>query len=248
MRATDGTIRLPLLGHARRQRVAQCVLLFLALAFAIAFFLLARRIVGAFSIPLPMPQLFLAAVVVFVWAILVRELSSRSPWYTSCALIVVLLFALACSYPGARIVDWLVWPMAMFAVVSCPPFPRATHRPKARPNSKSVEVNSDENVDPEQILQQLTRVRFPNGHEAIRGLLLGELAPGERQTTVYVAFCPPFECLPRVEINVADDSDAAAKLVQVLHNGVQIEIRLSQPAHGAMTVAVEFFATDAAPN
>ena len=48
--------------------------------------------------------------------------------------------------------------------------------------------------------------------------------------TLYVAFCPPFERLPQVEVEVADDSDANVKFAQVLHNGAQLEVRLAQPA------------------
>ena len=47
------------------------------------------------------------------------------------------------------------------------------------------------------------------------------------------AFCPPFELLPQVEANIADDFDATVKVAQVLHNGAQLEVRLSEPAEEA---------------
>jgi hypothetical protein len=67
---------------------------------------------------------------------------------------------------------------------------------------------------------------------------------GERQTTLYVAFCPPFELLPTVEANANGDYEADVKLAQVLHNGAQLDVRLSEPADEAVAVSIEFFASD----
>jgi len=97
----------------------------------------------------------------------------------------------------------------------------------------------------EQVLQRLTRVRTVDGHEAISGTLLAEFAPGERNATLHVAFCPPFETLPNLEAQIADDSEASVKVTQVLHNGAQLEVRLPEPADETIAVEVEFFATDA---
>ena len=69
-----------------------------------------------------------------------------------------------------------------------------------------------------------------------------QFAAGERQVTVYAGFCPPFELLPEVEVNVADDFEAEVKLAQVLHNGAQIDVRLSEPAEEPVTVTIEFVA------
>jgi hypothetical protein len=99
--------------------------------------------------------------------------------------------------------------------------------------------------DSEKVLQNLTRVRTAEGHEAIRGTLLAEFQPGERQTTLHIAFCPPFERLPEVEANVADDSDADVKLTQVFHHGAQFELRLPEPVSEYANVEIELFAIDA---
>ena len=61
---------------------------------------------------------------------------------------------------------------------------------------------------------------------------------------MYAGFCPPFELLPQIEVNVADDSEADVKLAQVLHNGAQFDVRLGEPAEGAITVTIEFFAVE----
>ena len=42
-----------------------------------------------------------------------------------------------------------------------------------------------------------------------------------------------------------DDFEAEVKLVQLLHNGAQLDIRLSEPAEEPLTVSIEFFASEA---
>ena len=247
MRATDGTLRIEFFGGERRRLIAQVVAASIFLVLVVGIFLLVRRMAGAFTAPLPVPQLLATAVVAAAWAVAVRELSSRNPLSISLAVIALLTLALACSYPGTRIIDWLAWPTAMFAAVLCPPLRRYAAAQPERHHSPATEVEDDDTTGAEQVLQQLTRIRMEGGHEAIRGMLVGEFAPGERQVTLYIAFCPPFERLPRVEVNVADDSDATVKLTQVLHNGVQLDVRLPQPAADPINVAVELFASDTDP-
>jgi hypothetical protein len=93
-------------------------------------------------------------------------------------------------------------------------------------------------------LQQLTRYRAADGTHTIHGTLLAEFEPGDRSTTIYVAFCPPFERLPTVEVETVGGSFATAKLSQLLHNGVQIEVRLPQSSDEKQTVTIEIVATD----
>jgi len=246
MPATDGTIRIVLF-RSERRLLARVVAASTIVALAIGAFLLARRAAGAFSAPLPVSQLLATAVIAATWALVVREFSARRPLPIALALIVLLMLGVACSWPGARVIDWLVWPSAMFAVVLCPPFARSAAKQPLRVASSATEIKRTEGNDEddsEQVLQQLTRIRTEGGREAIRGLLIAEFAPGERQVTLYIAFCPPFERLPQVEVNVADDSDAAVKLTQLLHNGAQLDVRLPQTADENTTVALELFATD----
>jgi hypothetical protein len=246
MRATDGTLRIAALGESEYRRlVGQLLAASVFVALALALFLLARRAAGAFSAPLPASQLLALAIFMAVWAVVVRELTSRNPLYVSLALVVLLMFALACSFPGSRVVDWLFWSAAMFAVVLCPPLVRSREARPQRHQIATAEFEQDE-ASGEQIIQQLTRLRTGEGHDALRGMLVAEFGSDERQATLYVAFCPPFERLPRVEVNLADDSDASVKLTQVLHNGVQLDVRLAHPSAIAASVAVEFFASDAA--
>jgi hypothetical protein len=243
MRATDGAIRITLASRESKL-VAQLVVASIGISLAIGAFLLTRRAQGAFSAPLPLLQLLATACAAAVWAIVVRELSCREPLYISLAMVVLLMLAFACSHPGTRVVDWLVWPAAMFATVLGPRL-RGGAPSRSPQRTELPNPAHDGEGDSERVLQQLTRVRTANGQDAIRGLLVGEFAEGERHATLYVAFCPPFERLPEVEANVADDIDATVKLTQVLHNGAQLELRLSEPATEDTRVGVELFAIDA---
>ena len=245
MRATDGTVRFALLdSDERRQLAARIAVATVCVALAIALFLLTRRATGALSATLPVAQLVATAIIVTGWAVCVRELTSNRRSVLTLTIAAVALFAVACSYPGTRAVDWLAWGGALAAVAWLPskrpgeaksPLPQVS-----RATNREVDLESDSEL----VLQQLTRIRTDEGQDAIRGTLLGEFAAGERQITLHTSFCPPFEQLPEVEVNIADDSDATVKLSQVLHNGVQLEVKLASPAAEATTVAIEFFATD----
>lgn len=92
-------------------------------------------------------------------------------------------------------------------------------------------------------LQQLTRCRAPDGTHSIHGTLLAEIEPGDRGVTPFVAFCPPFERLPTVEIEAVDDASATVKLAQLLHNGIQIEVRVPEAGDEKQTVTIEMTAT-----
>lgn len=113
-----------------------------------------------------------------------------------------------------------------------------------KPNQVAEPTELRKSAPAEVLLQRLIRVRLSNGRAEIRGTVLAEFGAGERQTTVYIGFCPPFEILPDVEAAVVDDIEADLKLVQVLHNGVQFEIRLSEPAEEALALTVEFVASE----
>jgi hypothetical protein len=224
----------------------RAVIVSICIALSIATFLFARRAAGAFSSPLPTRQLLVTASVVVLWALVIRRFSPRGPVVVATAIIVLFTLALACSYPGERVIDWLIWPTAMLAVVICPPL---VHRHEERPKQLRISRQVEETVGTTDVgtgtvLQQLTRVRTADGAETVHGTVVAELTAGERQTTLYVAFCPPFKRLPQVEANVADDSEADVKLSQVLHNGAQFEVRLPEAVDEPKIVKVEFFAAD----
>jgi hypothetical protein len=94
-------------------------------------------------------------------------------------------------------------------------------------------------------LQRMVRFRTADGDHYIHATLLAEFEPGDRIATLSVAFCPPFERLPAVEVEIEGDSTGTVKLTQILHNGAQLEVRLLQASDESHFVAVELYATDA---
>jgi hypothetical protein len=244
MRATDGNSQTwPLRAPDRRRLLSALVGASIVFALSIGVFLLIRRMTGSLTGPLPMPQLVATAAGLCVWAMLVYSLANLKQ-VVGLLLCVLLLFAIGCSYPATRFVDWLIW-LPAIAIVAGLPFADQL-KPQVK-RSRSVESRqpvSDEVEHPEQVLQQLTRVRTAEGKDAVRGTVIAEFAPGERQTSLYVGFCPPFEMQPQVELNVTGDFEADVKLAQILHNGAQLDVRLSEPAEETLAITVEFFATE----
>lgn len=251
MRATDGTMRIAAIQTEPSLVCARFVAALTCSVLAIAAFFLTRRAMGALASPLPVSPLIVTSLLIGVWAIVVRELSQRNAVVIALALLSTLMLAVAFSYPGARVVDWLIWPLVMFAIVLLPPlWPQADDDLEAL-DTAPVKILTDADAAAEEeselVLQQVTRARTTDGRETISGDLLAEFAPGERQAVVYVAFCPPFERLPEIEVNIADNFDATVKPMQILHNGAQFEVRLAEPAEERFCVPLEFVASDGEP-
>jgi hypothetical protein len=241
MRATDGILQsLILRAGAKGWAAPASVLASILFVAALSLFLFVRRATGALTVPLGAPQLVATAMVVFLWALVVREFTRKRATYFWISLCTMLLVAIGCSFPVARVIDWLVWVPAIGCIAVLPLATRIR-----LPNSRRGRLNSmDADANPEQVLQQLTRFRTADGKNAIRGTVLAEFVVGERQTTLYVGFCPPFELLPVVDAGVNDELEAEVKLAQVLHNGAQLDVRLSEPAEEPIAVSIEFFASE----
>ena len=236
MSATDGisTVSLPYdaaSGWPIRRACAASIFI----ALAIGAFFVARRLSGAMDIALPPLQLSIAAVLVLAWALAVRSVV-RARWANWLAAGVLLMFATACSFPGERAIDWIVWLTAFGVFLASPNVVGVLPaRYLTRPRQQLSATETDRS------LQQLTRLRTADGHHVVQGTLVAEFAAGERVATVYIGFCPPFERLPQVEL----ESSADAKVVQALHNGAQIEVRRPRAAKTATSATIEIYATDA---
>jgi hypothetical protein len=220
-------------------------------ALMLAAFLLARRISGDASAPLSAALLMPTATVLVAWAWLVRlalqnsigvdRIRLFSGFKTHDAILwlwlpasVVLSFAVALSFPGARIIDWLVWLAALTAITLGPArVLRRAHRAQSQRRGDSNEMT----------VQDLKRYRSEDGRESVRGTLATQIVPAQRTATLFAAFCPPFEHLPQVHAHAAGRT-ASVKVAQVLHNGVQLEVRLASEAKTNQLVTVEFIATE----
>ncbi|HEX5470986.1 MAG TPA: hypothetical protein VFW73_03825 [Lacipirellulaceae bacterium] len=213
-------------------------------AIAIGALFVLRRATGSLTAPLPAPQLVLTAAGLCVWAWLVHVFVQKR-WVVGGILIAVLLVAVGCSYPGGRMLDWVVW-LPVIGLVSWFPamlgnLSRIVKPSLTPPSTFSTDASFETDWrDVETITQQMIRVRTADGKDAIRGTLAAEFAAGARQTACYIGFCPPFEVLPRVDANIADELEAEVKLTQILHNGAQLDVRLSEPAEEALAIIIEF--------
>jgi hypothetical protein len=97
-------------------------------------------------------------------------------------------------------------------------------------------------ADDEIVLQQIMRIRDRAGRESIYATLRAEFLPGQQYGTLHVAFCPAFVELPAVEVELMEGPDADVRVVQVMHHGAQLEVRLSQPATRPAYCTVELAA------
>jgi hypothetical protein len=215
-----------------RAVIAPALVASVGLLLVIVVFLCVRRLCGALAEPLAPIPLFITATGLLAWAAAVRlELRDRRiDWL---AAIVLALFAFACSFPGIRAVDWLVW-LIVFAAYGLIPARRSSP-PKG---SDTVTV---------QLLQELSRSRCSDGAETIRGRLVAEFAAGERLAILHVAFCPPFEQLPSMECEVGLGPACEVKVAQVLHQGARIEARLARASSTPERIEIEFVASACEP-
>ena len=172
-----------------------------------------RRATGALTAPLAAPQLVATAAVMCLWALVVREFTAKRAAYFWVSLSTMLLVAIGCSFPvgpsrcAVRVA--CSYPVAASSIgwFGCRRLARSCDACRSRRAITTAAIAAvavvdrlvDADANPEQVLQQLTRFRTADGKDAIRGTLVAEFAVGERQTTLYVGFCPPFELLPQVE-------------------------------------------------
>jgi hypothetical protein len=247
-------------GSPASQFVFTAALASIPFVLALALFLAARRAMGAMSAPLgPLPLLATALMLLgWVWLVraTVRGLTQGVPgrpanfkwsaefWVVVGTWAALLLVAFACSFPGGRFVDWLIWLPSITAAWVGPNkvtdfFRKQARRSPTKKSSNHASVSTEDRV-----LQRVTRFLSDDGRASLYGELHAELAAGERDATLFVAFCPPFQRLPQVEAHLTDDIVADVTLTQVLHNGAQLDVRLPRPAAGATSIALELLAVE----
>ncbi|MGE3243536.1 MAG: hypothetical protein AB7G28_18570 [Pirellulales bacterium] len=234
MFATDGTWRIAERSpRARREPVEIALAASVVLLLTVAALLAMRRLCGALAAPLPVLPLVLTAIGLLAWAAAVR---ARLPDARVGLLVaaVALLFAIGCSFPFERTIDWLVWLPAVLGLGLIP---------ARRSSPASFRFSSDKATG--LVLQRLTRSRSADGVEAIRGELVAEFAPGDRIAILHVAFCPPFERLPTIEAKRSEGPSCDVKIGQILHQGVRLEVRLSRASTAERRATIEFAASSA---
>jgi hypothetical protein len=229
MHATDGT------WHDAERPIAsagatvdRALIASVGLLGVVALLILARRASGAFDSPLPLVPLVATAIGLLAWAVAVRLYLCdwRINWTVA---VIVVVFAIGCSYPGERAIDWLTWlpSLAVFALLP------------ARRSSPAIESDNATGS----LLQELIRTRAADGVELIRGKIIAEFAPHERSAVLHVAFAPPFEMLPEVHAECVRGPRCDVKIAQILHQGIRLEVRLQRASTAPRRATIEFSAS-----
>lgn len=236
--------------------------------------LLWRRLGGDAHASLPPGMLFataaFAAVIVIGGRLLWREVSGevgRSEGRTVSRFIdlggttALVLFAVGCSYPGDRTLDWLAWAPAIgldawirygFRRQPATPMARrshglanteaAIHDLAPRPNDLLATLEKQGSLD-ETLLQDVRRTRTKDGIETVCASLRAEFVASQRHALLHVGFCPPLSHLPEVNARTSQGPAAEVRVVQAFAHGASLEVRLSKPAEEACSVLVELSAT-----
>jgi hypothetical protein len=179
-------------------------------------------------------------------------------WMASAGLIVL---AVGCCYPGARNVEWLVWlPLVVGDQFGLQSFFDGGHPERLVGGTGAAEadgarrassvagplVPAADGADPpgrgQEILQQLFRVREPQGDEAVYGTVRADFAAGQRTATLHVGFCPPLAREPAIEAEPVDFPEARVKVVQALAHGARLDVRLPEAAEEPFSVAIDLAA------
>lgn len=90
--------------------------------------------------------------------------------------------------------------------------------------------------------QQLVRFTAQDGSDWIQGRARAHFSTGQRISHIHVAFCPPLETTPAVEIEPPARDDLRVELGQSLPYGMRLDLRLTRPAQQDESFLVEFSA------
>lgn len=94
----------------------------------------------------------------------------------------------------------------------------------------------------EDVTQQFTRSRTPDGGEVLAGWLRMRMDAGQRSSNVHLAFCPPFAKTPKVAIEQLDGPEARVKTVQLLPYGARFDVKLASSSEVPATLLLQFSA------
>ncbi len=102
----------------------------------------------------------------------------------------------------------------------------------------------EEELDPN-VVQQQTRSRDESGAEQISGWQRVTLAAGAQSAAAHVAFCPPLERAPQLEVHQLAGPDAQIKVAVSQPFGARFDIRLAKPAVEASELLIEYASSTA---
>ena len=223
-------------------------------------------------LPLFFTALTLAAYGAAVRYYVGRQLCRSLGWWKQiaiwCPMIVFVLIAVSISLPGT---SWIGFATLWFILgfeelvsitVTCLPFCKTifgsaeslAHRVQSEnPQALQGEVLNDSSTSavgnsriPENVSHQLTYTHDVTGDEVVYGQVRAKFAPGERNTSVHLAFCPPFGHVPHISVQQIDGPASAVKPSQVLPYGLKLDLKLNKTTQHPESIVIEFHARAAA--
>ena len=227
-----------------------------ALVWCLALLLWQRRAAGALQAPLG--DAMLAAVGLILGG-LVFALStevSRSGWIRYAAGFVgALAVAAALSLSGSPPVGIAaLWSLILAGLLVPRGIrhrgPRASDADSKR-SVRAVRIDPPHTPQPHfpaiEIAQQVTRGRTESGQDICQGTVRTRFAEGQRTDVIHLAFCPPFQSTPRLEVESEEGPEVDVKLTQTMPYGARLDLRLDKIAPSDVTVGLRFSAVEAAP-
>ncbi len=228
-----------------------------------------RRLAGALTEPLPVFLLLPVGVVAVTLAVGVRRLvvvSRQGRLMRIMPSVAVVVLGLALSLPQTGVVELLMFWLILLGGELWLWRPDKWRRPRpgkssagksiagkkrqVLPEAPSPEiqnsgpiVSSDgEEVPADNVLQQLTRSRGADGSEQLAGWLRMPFGPGQRTASLHVAFCPPFDRRPEIDVAQCDGPTTRVKTTQLLPYGARLDLKLAAPPEKPESVLLQFSA------
>jgi hypothetical protein len=89
----------------------------------------------------------------------------------------------------------------------------------------------------------MSRVRRPNGEDYLEGVAAAEFASRQKQTSVHLAFCPPFASTPEVACTADEAGSVRLKIGAVYPYGARIDLKRTAEPLDEAVLRVHFSAT-----
>ncbi len=215
-----------------------------------------RRLAGALTEPLPAALLLPVGVVAVTlavaarrWAVVLRQ--GRLMRLVPAVAIVVLGVALSLPQTGTAelLMFWLIliggelwlgWPDKSRVSTQRQVLPKAPSF--EAPNPAPIVSSDGEEMPADNVLQQLTRSQGADGSEQLAGWLRMPFGPGQRTASLHVAFCPPFDRRPEIDVAQCDGPTTRVKTTQVLPYGTRLDLKLAAAPEKPESVLLQFSA------
>jgi hypothetical protein len=253
----DGLLSELFTGRTVRTTIVAAILILLG----VGGLLVVRRLAGAFSAELSIPGVLVAALTTTAMAATSRLVWRRCRsaetslqrteelfvgWASSAAL---LLVAVGTSFHSARLSDVLVWmPLLALDQFWRHDFFHAGNTTQADTPATQMAAGgmagsfTPANVQHDDVVQQMFRVREADGSEAVYAKLLAHFVAGQRHQTVYLGFCPPLDYVPTVATNPTGGPPATLKVAQAFAHGVRIDVKLATAPTAPASVSIDLVA------